>query len=120
MGKTIESELYSENYVSKNFELKGYQLAPKISYLFSRNASWDLFYEYQDKDNKINDKEALQQHRVGTSFTYSSEKKFTMNGEFSLYKNDFSGDALSPVAYQMLEGLQPGQNLTWRLLLQKT
>lgn len=119
MGKTIESELYSENYVSKNFELKGYQLAPKISYLFSRNASWDLFYEYQDKDNKINDKEALQQHRVGTSFTYSSEKKFTMNGEFSLYKNDFSGDALSPVAYQMLEGLQPGQNLTWRLLLQK-
>ncbi|PZQ90932.1 MAG: hypothetical protein DI548_02755, partial [Flavobacterium johnsoniae] len=55
----------------------------------------------------------------GTSFTYSSEKKFTMNGEFSLYKNDFSGDALSPVAYQMLEGLQPGQNLTWRLLLQK-
>ncbi len=119
MGKTIESELYSENYTSKNFELKGYQLAPKISYLFSRNASWDLFYEYQDKDNKINDKEALQQHRVGTSFTYSSEKKFTMNGEFSLYKNDFSGDALSPVAYQMLEGLQPGQNLTWRLLLQK-
>ncbi|PZO30882.1 MAG: hypothetical protein DCE86_09510 [Flavobacteriaceae bacterium] len=119
MGKTIESELYSENYVSKNFELKGYQLAPKISYLFSRNASWDLFYEFQDKDNKINDKEALQQHRVGTSFTYSSEKKFTMNGEFSLYKNDFSGDALSPVAYQMLEGLQPGQNLTWRLLLQK-
>lgn len=119
MGKTIESELFSENYTSKNFELKGYQLAPKISYLFSRNASWDLFYEYQDKDNKINDKESLQQHRVGTSFTYSSEKKFTMNGEFSLYKNDFSGDALSPVAYQMLEGLQPGQNLTWRLLLQK-
>jgi len=119
MGKTIESELFSENYTSKNFELKGYQLAPKISYLFSRNASWDLFYEFQEKDNKINDKESLQQHRVGTSFTYSSEKKFTMNGEFSLYKNDFSGDALSPVAYQMLEGLQPGQNLTWRLLLQK-
>lgn len=119
LGKTIESELFSENYSSKNFELKGYQLAPKISYLFSRNASWDLFYEYQDKDNKINDKEQLQQHRFGTSFTYASEKKFTMNGEFSLYQNDFTGDALSPVAYQMLEGLQAGQNMTWRLLLQK-
>jgi hypothetical protein len=43
-----------------------------------------------------------------------------MNGEFSLYKNDFSGDALSPVAFQMLEGLQPGQNTTWRLLFQKS
>lgn len=119
LTKTIESETISENYSSKNFELKGYQLAPKISYLFSRNASWDLFYEYQDKKNQINDRETLEQHRFGTSFTYNSEKKFTANGEFSLYQNDFVGDALSPVAYQMLEGLQAGQNLTWRLLLQK-
>ncbi|MFC6097130.1 hypothetical protein ACFPVY_10790 [Flavobacterium qiangtangense] len=119
LTKTIESETISENYSSKNFELKGYQLAPKISYLFSRNASWDLFYEYQDKKNQINDRETLEQHRFGTSFTYNSEKKFTANGEFSLYQNDFAGDALSPVAYQMLEGLQAGQNLTWRLLLQK-
>lgn len=119
LTKTIESETISENYSSKNFELKGYQLAPKISYLFSRNASWDLFYEYQDKKNQINDRETLEQHRFGTSFTYNSEKKFTANGEFSLYQNDFAGDVLSPVAYQMLEGLQAGQNLTWRLLLQK-
>ncbi|RRJ91679.1 hypothetical protein [Flavobacterium macacae] len=119
VGKTIESETISENYASKNFELNGYQLAPKISYLFSRNASWDLFYEYQDKKNQINDLETLQQHRFGTSFTYNSEAKLTMNGEFSLYQNDFAGDELSPVAYQMLEGLQAGQNLTWRLLIQK-
>jgi hypothetical protein len=42
-----------------------------------------------------------------------------MNGEFSFYENKFVGDDLSPVAYQMLEGLQPGKNLTWRLLIQK-
>jgi hypothetical protein len=119
IGKTIESETISENYASKNFELNGYQLAPKVSYLFSRNASWDLFYEYQDKKNQINAKETLEQHRLGTSFTYNSESKFTMNGEFSLYQNDFVGDELSPVAYQMLEGLQAGQNLTWRLLIQR-
>lgn len=107
------------NDINRNFKIKGYQLNPKVSYLFSRNASWDLFYEYQDKRNQINAMEILQQHRLGTSFTYNSEKKFTMNGEFSLYQNDFTGDALSPVAYQMLEGLQAGQNLTWRLLLQK-
>jgi len=42
-----------------------------------------------------------------------------MNGEFSLYQNKFEGDAQSAVAFQMLEGLQPGKNMTWRLLLQK-
>lgn len=118
-GKTIESAAISENYQSKNFELDGYQVAPKVSYLFSRNASWDLFYEYQEKQNHINDLESLDQHRVGSSFTYASEKKFTTSGEFSLYQNKFTGDEFSPVAYQMLEGLQAGQNMTWRLLVQK-
>ncbi|HEU4497127.1 MAG TPA: hypothetical protein VFR70_08765, partial [Flavobacterium sp.] len=119
IGKTLEATAVSENYGSKNFEIRGYQIAPKISYLFSTNASWDLFYEFQDKQNKISNFESLQQQRLGTSFSYNSEKKFTMNGEFSLYQNDFKGDQLSPVAYQMLEGLQAGRNLTWRLLAQK-
>ena len=117
-SKTIKSEAYSENYESKNFEIIGYQFAPKIGYLFSKNASWDIFYEYQFKQNEIG-VESLNQSRFGTSFNYAGEKKLTASGEFSLYKNDFTGNALSPVAYQLLEGLQPGQNLTWRLLLQK-
>lgn len=118
-GQTINSATISENYGIKNYKIDGYLLAPKISYLFSRNASLDLFYQYQNKENSIGDKENLLQHRLGISFSYASEKQFTMNGELSLYKNDFNGNELSPVAYQMLEGLQAGQNLTWRLLLQK-
>lgn len=118
-GQTIESATASENYGSKNFRVTGYVVAPKLSYIFSRNASWDVFYEYRSKENQIGDMETLDQQRIGTSFTYASEKQFTASGEFSLYKNDFTGSALSPAAYQMLEGLQPGQNLTWRLLLQK-
>jgi hypothetical protein len=118
-GQTIESATASENYGSKNFKVEGYMLAPKLSYIFSRNASLDVFYEYRNKANRIGDKEMLYQQRIGTSFSYASEKQFTASGEFSLYKNDFTGNALSPAAYQMLEGLQPGQNLTWRLLLQK-
>ena len=118
-GQTLQSETFSENYGSRNFRVEGYMLAPKLSYIFSRNASWDVFYEYRDKENRIGDRETLAQQRVGTSFSYASEKQFTASGEFSLYKNDFEGSPLSPAAYQMLEGLQPGQNLTWRLLLQK-
>lgn len=118
-GKTLSNKVTSENYQSKNYVLEGYLLAPKISYLFSQNASWDVFYEFQNKENRINEKETLNQQRMGTSFTYSSEKKFTANGEFSFYKNAFEGNQLSAVAYQMLEGLQPGKNLTWNLLLQK-
>jgi len=118
-SKTINSEMASENYSARNYLLKGYQLAPKISYLFSKNASWDLFYEYQHKNNKMGSIETLAQSRFGTSFIYSSEKKLTLNGEFSIYENSFVGSSLTPVAYEMLEGLQPGSNSTWRLLIQK-
>ncbi|WP_162127013.1 hypothetical protein [Flavobacterium phycosphaerae] len=118
-SKTVFTSLYSENYSGKNFEVQAYEINPKISYLFNKNASWDIFYEYQNKKNQLGDSETLVQNRFGTSFSYASEKKLTMNGEFSLYQNKFTGDAQSPVAFQMLEGLQPGKNMTWRLLLQK-
>ncbi len=118
-GKSLLSTTTSENYASRNFEITGYQFAPKISYLFSKNTSWDLFYEYQKKENEIGNKELLKQNRFGTSFTYSGKKQFTANGEFSFYNNLFTGSSLSAVGFQMLEGLQPGKNQTWRLLLQK-
>jgi hypothetical protein len=113
------TDLISDNYTSKNYEVDSYQINPKISYLFNKNASWDIFYEYQNKLNQIGNAEKLLQNRFGTSFSYASDKKFTANGEFSLYQNTFTGDSQSPVAFTMLEGLQPGRNMTWRLLLQK-
>jgi hypothetical protein len=118
-GKSFKTASISENYASRNFDLKGFQFEPKVSYLFTKNASLDVFYEWQRKANKVGDREELLQSRFGTSFNYAGEKKLTLNGEFSWYENNFKGNEFSPVAFQMLEGLQGGQNLTWRLLVQK-
>lgn len=117
--KTIDSKSDSQNFAVKNFEITGYQLAPKIAYLFSQNTSLDFFYEFQNKENVGIDSESLHQQRLGTAFTYVGMKQFTLNGEFSFYNNDFFGNAQSAVGFQMLEGLQPGKNQTWRLLVQK-
>lgn len=117
--QTLTTRSVSDNYATRNYTIDSYQLQPKVSYIFSRNASWDVFYEYRNKENRIGALETLYQQRFGTSFSYASEKQFTMSGEFSYYQNDFTGNELSPAAYQMLEGLQSGENLTWRLLLQK-
>ena len=118
-GNTILTKSNSENYANRNFEIESFLIAPKIGYLFSKNASWDIFYEFQQKENQIGALERLTQTRFGTTFTYNSDKGFSMNGEFSMYNNSYDGNALSAVGFQMLEGLQPGKNQTWRLLLQK-
>ena len=117
--KTIGTTLISENFLEKNHQIKGYQLAPKISYLFSKSSSWDVFYELQNKENRTGNFENLIQNRFGTSFSYVSKKNLIMNGELSFYQNKFTGDALSAVGFQMLEGLQKGQNITWRFAIQR-
>ncbi|WP_310557277.1 hypothetical protein [Flavobacterium sp.] len=118
-GKKLESRINSKNYASRNFQINGNQLEQKISYLFSKNISLDVFYEFQNKKNKLGDLESLKQHKLGTSFNFASEKKLTFNGEFSYFDNKFIGNEFSPVAFQLLEGLQAGKNSTWRLLIQK-
>src|SRR5690606_27892123 len=119
ISKIFLNATTSKNYDTRNFSIETYNLHPKLSYLFSKNTSLDVFYEFQNKENTIGSLESLVQHRVGISFLLSGNKGFTSTGEFSLYENDFTGNPLSPVAYQMLEGLQAGKNYTWRLLLQK-
>jgi hypothetical protein len=118
-AKRINTLILSENFPEKNYEIKGWQLAPKISYLFSKNTSLDLFYEFQNKENQIGNSETLLQNRFGTSFMFAGKKNFTLNGEVSFYQNKFEGNEFSSVGFQMLEGLQAGQNMTWKLLLQK-
>lgn len=110
---------YSENFPNRNFRLDSYELNPKISFLQNVQTQFNIFYNYKSKKNVIGDLENLQQQTLGFSFSYANSEKISVNGEFNYINNRFKGSAYSPVAYQMLEGLLPGTNFTWQLLLQK-
>jgi len=109
----------SENFSSRNYELEELRLQPKLSYIFNENARFDLFYQYTSKDNTIGEMEQLLQNNYGMSFTYNSSNQVALTGEVNFFKNEFTGNANTPVSYQILEGLQPGNNFTWSLLAQK-
>jgi len=113
------SESVSDNYAARNFNINSYEIIPKLSYLFSKNTSLDVFYEFKNQKNIINLLEEATQNKIGTSFTFNSDKGFSLNGEYSFYNNQFIGNEISPVGFQMLKGLQNGKNGVWRLLLQK-
>jgi len=49
----------------------------------------------------------------------TKNQKASVTAEFNYFSNLFQGDANTPVAYQMMEGLQPGINFTWNLIAQK-
>ncbi|WP_100614011.1 hypothetical protein [Confluentibacter citreus] len=113
------NESISENFASKNYNFNQNRFNPKISYLLGDNTRFDLFYQYASKDNTIGDFESLKQQKYGTSFTFANNEKGAINGELNYFSNTFEGNPNTPVAYQMLEGLQPGKNFTWTLLAQK-
>ena len=116
---TSNSESISDSYASRNFNIDGLEIAPKVSCIFSKNASWDVFYENSTKENTIGNLESLKQNQFGTSFNWNTEKGFSMNGIFTYINNDFTGSTSSPVGFQLLESLQNGKNSTWQLLFQK-
>ena len=109
----------SENFSSKNYQLKESLLNPKVSYLLDDNKRFDIYYQYQNKNNSIGDMEQLTQEKYGVSFMLTQNQKAAITGEFNYFSNEFSGNSNTPVAYQMMEGLQPGTNFTWSLIAQK-
>ncbi len=109
----------SENFSNNNYQLFNWDTKPKISFLTGINTKLDAFYEFSVTENKIGDFEQLKQQRIGIAFSVAKQDKISLNGEFNYYVNNFTGNSVSPVAYQMLEGLEAGKNLTWSLFAQK-
>ena len=109
----------SENFASNNYDILGLSTFPKLSYLAGKNAKFDVFYEYVTKDNQMGNNEQLEQQRMGVSFSVAKSDQVSFNGEFNYYVNNFEGSTFSPVAYQMLEGLESGKNMTWSVIAQK-
>ncbi len=94
-------------------------LKPQLSYLFDNSNRVELFYQYQNKYNQLNETALLSQHNIGVAWAFNKAQKFAVNGEIKYVKNDFEVQAFCPVGCQMIEGLQPGTNFTWTLLFQK-
>ncbi len=108
----------SENFISRNFSITGNAFEPKISYLFNLNSRFEVFYNIANKKN-TGQAEDLLRYKAGASFAFTSGQKYSITGEFNYFNNHFKGNPFTPAGYQMLEGLQPGNNFTWNLLIQK-
>lgn len=113
------SESTTQSFANRNFNIDETQFQPKLSYIFNENAQFDVFYQFTNKKNTIGNFEALNQNNYGFSFTYNNAQKVALTGEFNFFQNNYVGNANTPVAFQILEGLQPGKNFTWSLVTQK-
>jgi len=106
----------SINYSNRNYQLVNNSILPKLSYYYNSSSYFSFIYEIKNKENKIGDFETLKTQKIGFEANYSTNPKNIIKAEINLFKNEYNGENNSPIAYQMLEGLQSGKNYTWSLL----
>ena len=68
---------------------------------------------------KINAKEYLKQQQLALTLSSVMKSSSTLNAELRYINNSYFGQNNTPVAYQLLEGLQAGENWTWSLVGQQ-
>ena len=119
MGKVSANDLQTENFNNRNYVIEGIEIQPKISFLYTQNNKLTAFYHYKNKENTSQDFEALRQQKFGLEYLNLSSEKNQITANINIFLNDFKGDTNTPVAYQMLEGLQAGENYTWNLLFNR-
>ena len=103
---------------SNNFLIKTAGVLPAIQYQPKINWFVNFSYRYADKQNlQANEKAFIGELKGIYNRNLSSSGNLQAN--FSFINIRYNDDALSPVAYELLEGLLPGKNMVWELIFNK-
>lgn len=120
-GKIGQKVSGSEFSTIRNYLIDYQTFKPTLTYLQGSGVKIKLFFEQSDKRNREGDgAETNLSKKFGGELNVRKVGKGSVIVSGSYLINDFVGDANSPVAYQMLEGLQPGQNALWEVSYQRT
>lgn len=73
-----------------------------------------MIYEYKYKKNNTGELgERTIQNKFGTEIRYSSVKRGVISVKVNFIQLDYNADENTSLAYEMLEGLRKGTNVTW-------
>jgi hypothetical protein len=105
---------FSDFLTSRNYNIPYIENETSVNYQTSNNLRFGLKFKFAEKQNTLNI-EKSQEKNLGAELIYSiiGKSNLMLNANFILI--DFNATANSPVAYIMLNGLQPGKNYTWSL-----
>ncbi len=111
----------SDFLANRNLNISSYGLGPEFTWQPSNTfrVVSGFFYE-----NRVNNRsENMVTSNLSEWFsriTWNKLQKGNLNGQIRSIRIDYDGELNSFTSYQMLEGLRPGLNTTWRLNWQQT
>jgi len=113
-----ETDHQSENYTQKNYLLQTQSVEEGLLWRFDKQKHFYVFGNYREKENLSGD-EYLQMYKAGVNYFLQTSHQNSLHLDLEYIDNMMQGDAYSPVAFQMLEGLQTGKNVVFKMMFQK-
>jgi len=116
-SKDFTSEIFSE----RNYQIDFIEFKPEFGYQFTTDFKVTFIAGIKQQKNKADfGGEETVNSRLGSELRYNLLKKGTFSTQVNFINNKFSGNNNTAIAYELLDGLQPGSNLTWSAGLQRT
>lgn len=118
---TKEIKKNSSTYMTnRNYDIENMEINNRISFQPNTLFRIALNGRYSEKRNSIeygNEKAFI--NDIGLELRRSKRDKGLLNGELHLVNINYNGESSSTIGFEMLEGLQLGKNITWKLGFQK-
>ena len=108
----------SEYFGSKNYTLSNFSNELSLLYSPGFQAKFELKYKYNEKQNTISEEHSTN-HSLGTEINYSITGKGNIQMKANYLKINYNSETNTSLAYEMLEGLKPGNNATWEIAYQQ-
>ena len=118
---TKEIKKNSSTYMTnRNYDIENMEINNRISFQPNTLFRIAINGRYSEKRNSIeygNEKAFI--NDIGIELRRSKRDKGLFNGELHLVNINYNGESSSTIGFEMLEGLQLGKNITWKLGFQK-
>lgn len=111
--KTNESEFFK----TRDYRIGSLSAEPRFSIQPKVDFRVTLGYKYQQRENMNAEKSVF--NTASTELRYSPVNSGLYSVRFSIIDISYNAAENTPIAYEMLEGLRPGTNLTWSAGIQR-
>ena len=106
-------------FTEKNYAISFIEFKPELTYQF--NSFWRLTTaaSYAAQTNQSTIKEQATRLSFNAEANYNAASSYSISSKCSFIKNSYNANTNNTIAYEMLEGLQKGNNYTWSLIFQR-
>lgn len=119
-GENGDKQNKSDYFSVRDFLIRYYSTEARFSIQPGSTFRTSISYEFKNKKNALSDlAERAKQNKFGTEVRYSSVKRGIISMKINFIQINYNAEENTSIAYEILEGLKKGKNITWNLSVQR-